>query len=292
LVKPVLLNSKLNLSKFIKRTAKTLGWKKLGYEKTDLKVSELENLSKKLPLKLVGTQNLIEKLREVKSNEEVSVITKAAQITDQVFQKILPKLKAGLREQEVEAKIRTESAKLGASGQSFAPIVAAGKHSSIPHHLTSNYRLRLGDVVLIDFGAKWSGYCSDMTRTVFLKKPTSKQKEVYDLVLKAQEVAIKGIKPGMTGAQADKFARKIIERAGFGENFLHSLGHGVGIEVHDGLRLVPKNKVVLRPGMVFTIEPGVYLPGKFGVRIEDLVVMKDDGVKVLSKSPKDLLVLN
>lgn len=292
LVKPLLLDSRHSLNKFIKKTAKSFSWKTLAYEKTDLRVSELEHLSKKLPLELVGTQNLIEKLRGVKNEEEILVITKAARITDQIWQKILSEIKPGLREQELEAKIRVFSAQLGASGQSFPPIVAAGQHSSIPHHLTSGYRLGQEDVVLLDFGARWSGYCSDMTRTVFLNEPTQKQKEVYNLVLKAQEAAIKGIRPGMTGAQADKLAREIINKAGFAKNFSHSSGHSVGIEVHDGFRLTPKSKVVLKPGMIFTIEPGIYLPGEFGIRIEDLVVMENDGVRVLSQSPKKLIVLN
>ena len=292
LVKPMLLDSKQSLNKFIKKTGKSFGWKTLAYEKTDLRVSELELLSEKLSLKLVGTQNLIEKFRQVKSEEEISLVTKAAQVTDQVFQRILPELKPGLQEQEVEAKIRFLSAQLDASGQSFPPIVAAGQHSSIPHHLISSYQLAQEDLVLLDFGAQWSGYCSDMTRTVFLNQPTPKQKEIYNLVLKAQEAAIKGIGPGMTGAQADELARRIINKAGFTKNFSHSLGHSVGIEIHDGFRLAPKSKVVLKPGMIFTIEPGVYFPGEFGIRIEDLVVMENDGVRVLSQSPKNLLVLN
>lgn len=282
----VLLDANLNLTRFLKKKISQNNWQTLAYEKKDLKVFELERLTKSLSGNLVGTADLVEKLREIKTPQEITFLTRAARLTDQVFEQARSKIKPGMTELEAALLFQELFVKVGAAGQAFPPIVAAGQNTSVPHHLTSAYRIKKNDPVLVDFGLKVNGYCSDLTRMIFLGKPTPDQQKIYALVRLALETALAQIKPGMTGHQADRIARDVIKKQGYGRNFLHSLGHSVGLQIHDGFRLGPKSKTVLRPGMVFTIEPGIYLPGEFGIRLEDLVVLEKNGARLLSHSPK------
>ena len=176
-----------------------------------------------------------------------------------------------------------------ADGPSFSSIVASGPNASMPQAVVSDRQIQPGEPITIDIGAKWQGYCTDMTRTVCLGPAPDKLKEIYEIVLRAQEAVEQALKPGMTGQQADAIARDIIKEAGYGDNFGHGTGHGIGLEVHEPPGLSPaRGEDVLKPGMVFSVEPGIYLPGWGGVRIEDLVLMTEDGAEVLSKSPKRL----
>jgi len=181
--------------------------------------------------------------------------------------------------------------KRGASKLSFESIVASGKRSSLPHGVASNKIIEDGDMITLDFGCIYNGYCSDMTRTLVLGKANNKQKEIYNVVLEAQKTSLAAIKPGITGEELDTIARNIISEKGYGQYFGHGLGHGVGLEVHELPHVNVRGKVPMEPGMMITIEPGIYIPDFGGVRIEDLVLVTEDGYKVLSNSTKDLIEL-
>ena len=191
-----------------------------------------------------------------------------------------------LREIDVAWEIKSLGHKHSAEDVSFGPIVAFGKNTSIPHHKSGNTRLKPNDIVLIDMGMKYKGYCSDMTRTILPKKPTKLQNHLYNTVLKAQENALNNLKPNLSEQKIDSSARDIIEAAGYSENFGHATGHGVGLNIHESPNLNEKGKAKLKPGMIITIEPGIYLPGKFGIRIEDMALITKQGHKNLTKVPK------
>ncbi|MFA6992444.1 MAG: M24 family metallopeptidase, partial [Candidatus Gracilibacteria bacterium] len=189
---------------------------------------------------------------------------------------------------EVVWKIKELGQKFGAEGVSFDPIVAFGKHTALPHHEPDFTKLKKGDIVMVDMGMKYKGYCSDMTRMIFTAKPTTKQKEIYNLVLKAQENALDKIRSGVSGKKADAFARKIIEKAGYGENYGHAGGHGVGLDIHESPSLSENYKKSIKENSVITIEPGIYLTGEFGIRIEDMAIVKKSGLKTLTRISKKL----
>ena len=249
-------------------------------------ITEKNNHMEIIPLK-----GLLTNLRMIKEKEEIDIIKKSANITDDAFNHILTVIKVGMTEREVANELEHYMKKLGASGPSFDFIVASGKRSSLPHGVASNKVIEDGDFVTIDMGCVYEGYCSDMTRTFVMGRATDKQKEIYDIVLEAQEAALMSIKPGITGFELDKVARDIISNKGYGENFGHSLGHGVGLEVHELPRIANHESAntELAPGMVITDEPGIYIPDFGGVRIEDLVVVTEDGCEILSKSTKELI---
>lgn len=285
--------------------------KNLGIEKNDLRVGEFEELKKSLTkyhdrwnlskVQLVPTENLVEDLRAEKEPEELAKIEKAAEIADKCFAHILRFLKPGLTEKEVADEIEWFIRKQGAADLSFDPLVASGPNSSLPHCTkTENRKLETEDIVLLDFGAKVDGYCSDMTRVVFLGRSTEEQKKIYLLVSKAQRKALgallysfKGLKSSadkkVKAQEIDKVARSHLKSCGF--EFIHGLGHGVGLSEHEAPRLGPTSRDILKEGMVFSLEPGVYLPGRFGIRIEDLVVLEKSGPKILTKSTKEIIEL-
>lgn len=230
-------------------------------------------------------------LRSVKDEEELKKMARAEQIGDEAFSYILTQMKPGVTELEIAAKLEYYMKSHGAQEKSFDTIVASGYHSAMPHAVPSEKVLEKGDFITLDFGCKYQGYCSDMTRTVVLGKASEKQKEVYRIVLEAQKTALANLRAGMTGAQGDKLAREVIEKAGYGEYFGHGLGHSVGLEIHENPRLSQKEKTVLKPGMIETVEPGIYIPDFGGVRIEDMVVITEDGIRNLTSSPKELIEL-
>lgn len=268
---------------------------KLNFEENDLTVAELGKLKKELNgITLVPTQNKIEKLRMIKRDDEIADIRAAAKLTDQCFDYILGKLKPGITEAEIAWGIESYVKKNGAS-LSFSPIVAFGKNSSMPHYQPADScKLVADSLILLDFGARVNGYASDMTRVVFLGKPKDEWKRAYKTVLEAQTWALDYLasRPGLEreGDAVDTSVRDIIERAGF-PTYPHSLGHGVGLDIHEAPRLTIKSNQSLKPRMVITIEPGIYVEGQYGIRIEDLVLLKKDGIKLLSKSPKNIIVL-
>lgn len=271
---------------------KELGLNKLGFEDQFVTVSQYNDFKENLNgIELIPLKDTLNKIRIIKDEDEITQIRKAAEIADNTFKYICSILKPGITEWEISLEIESFMKKNGASGTSFESIVASGKRSSLPHGVASQKVIEDGDFVTIDMGCIYNGYCSDMTRTVVVGKASDKQKEIYNIVLEAQGEALKHIKPGVTGYDVDKIARDIIKDKGYGEYFGHGLGHGVGLEVHESPRLSPLGKDTLKANMVVTDEPGIYLPDFGGVRIEDLIVVTEDGCEVLSKSPKELIEL-
>lgn len=261
--------------------------RQVGFEGADVSVRFLEFLKKKSPrVKFRDVVNEISKRRMIKKPAELAAIIRAQKITDDIFAALKKWLHRGVSEKEVAWKIETLAHELGADDISFTPIAGINENSASPHHHNSDRRLRKGDMILIDMGVIYKRYCSDMTRVLFSAKPTPEQAKIYNLVLAAQEMAIKKLRAGVTGTVGDSFAREVIEKAGFGEKFGHSLGHGVGLDVHELPNLSRKYKWVIPAGSVVTIEPGIYLMGKFGVRLEDMVVVGRSGVRNLTKSSK------
>ena len=228
-------------------------------------------------------------LRVIKNEEELAWMERAEQIGDEAFSYILGELRPGISELEVAAKLEYFMRSNGAEKVSFDAIVASGLNSAMPHAVPTGKLLEKGDFVTLDFGCKYQGYCSDMTRTVVIGKADSRQKEIYQIVLDAQLAALEGLRPGMTGAEGDRLAREAIEKAGYGEYFGHGLGHSVGLEIHEKPALSMKDQTVLCPGMIETVEPGIYIPGFGGVRIEDMVVLTETGIRNLTSSPKELI---
>ncbi|NMA62406.1 MAG: aminopeptidase P family protein, partial [Firmicutes bacterium] len=265
--------------------------KKIAFEADTVTVKQLQDWEEKIPGQFVGVSGWVQELRMIKTPEEIASIRKAAQIADEAFAKLLPQIRSGVSEQELALELEFLMRKAGASGMSFSPIVASGPNSALPHARPSERILSHGDFVVFDFGCIVNGYCSDMTRTIVVGEPEEKHLLIYDLVLKAQLESLAAVAPGKTGVEIDTIAREIISDAGYGEYFGHGLGHGVGLEIHENPRLSKTDQTVLQPGMVVTVEPGVYLPGFGGVRIEDLVLVTEDGHEVLSSTFKELYVV-
>ncbi|HUF89526.1 MAG TPA: Xaa-Pro peptidase family protein [Gemmatimonadota bacterium] len=240
---------------------------------------------------LVPVQEWVEEARAVKSAAEIEAIRRACRVADATFEVMLGVIREGVTERELAARLGLELAREGADGPSFEPIVAFGERAALPHARPSARELRRGEVVLFDFGALVDGYVSDMTRTVAFGDPGPELRDIYSGVLAAQEAALRGIRAGMSGPEADALARDPLEAAGYGELFGHSLGHGIGLEVHEAPRLSKKSEDRLVPGMTVTVEPGVYLEGVGGVRIEDDVVIRESGLEILTASPKDRLIV-
>lgn len=269
--------------------------KRLGFEQdfvTYGDVQRYKTLEEVVPgLSLVPTSGVLELLRIIKDDSEVASIQRAADIADAAFTHILGYLRPGLSEKEVALELETFMRKQGASGPSFETIVASGWRSSLPHGVASDKVLESGDFVKMDYGAFYEGYCSDITRTVVLGKPSDKQREVYNVVLEAQRLALEAAKAGMTGQELDAVARSYIAGKGYGEAFGHSLGHGIGLQIHEGPRVSSSGSDLLKPQMVITIEPGIYLSQWGGVRIEDDVLLLEGGEKrIFTHSPKQELV--
>ncbi|UUZ79582.1 Xaa-Pro peptidase family protein [Paenibacillus sp. P26] len=271
---------------------KQIGLSRLGFEQNDLSYGAYRAAAEVLAgIELMPTDQLVETLRLIKDENELAVMQEAADLADRTFLHLLDVLKPGLTEEEVALEIEIFVRKNGAAGTSFETIVASGERSALPHGKASDRVLGTNEFVKLDFGAHYKRYCSDITRTVVLGKPSDKHREIYNIVLEAQVTALETIKPGMTGREADAVARDIIKRYGYGDHFGHGLGHGLGLEVHEAPRLSLQGDVVLQPGMVVTVEPGIYLPGFGGVRIEDDIVITETGNRRLTQSTKDLIVL-
>lgn len=269
-----------------------LGIKRLGFEEDFVTYGQYMEFKNKLQnMTLLPLDGAVGILRRYKDEDEIKRIEKAAIITDEAFGYICEFIKPGITEREIALELEGYMRKKGASGTSFDIIVASGLRSALPHGVASDKVVEKGEFITIDFGCIYEGYCSDMTRTIIIGKANHKQKEIYHTVLEAQTLAHEAIRPGITGIEADKAARDLIHRKGYGEFFGHGLGHGVGLEVHEAPRLSPSGKDVLGAGMVVTNEPGIYLPDFGGVRIEDLIVVTDDRNRILSKSPKELIEL-
>lgn len=271
--------------------AARLGGAKLGLSRADMTLggylglkAAVKEVPRKHRPKLVAAPPLVEKLRRTKDAEEMAALVRAIEIADRAYERVLEQLRPGLLETEVAAMVREAVGELGGEDVAFSTIVASGAWGALPHATPRPEPIREGDAVTIDMGALVDGYCSDLTRTVVVGRPEERFEEVYAVVAAAQRAAIEGIRPGMTGQQAHAFAQDVIDKAGYGEQFVHGLGHGIGLDVHEFPHLGKVSEDVLKEGMVFTIEPGIYIPGWGGVRIEDVVVLEADGPRVLSRA--------
>lgn len=277
-------SSKNRFENLLKKLISELGIGGLGIEENDLKVSEYKSIKK--TVKKVKDFKFHEH-RSVKNAGEIKLIEKACGIGDKTFKFIQTKIKTGISEKELRFFLDNFIREQGVE-PSFNTIVAFGINSAVPHHQTGGAKLKNGDFILLDFGVKFKGYCSDMTRTLVFGKASEKQKKIHKTVKQAQEKAVKFFEAGIKARELDKIARDYILGQGF-HSIPHSLGHGIGIEVHEHPYLSPNSKEVLTEGMVFSIEPGIYLPGFGGVRIEDLFVLEKDGIRQLTKSHKELI---
>ena len=266
--------------------------KKLVYEDLSVLHTMYVNYFEKLGTELIGAGDTFLKARTVKTPEEIAKVEAACDLASAALERTFKYIKAGVTEIELAARLEYEMRLAGADKPSFDTIIASGVRGSMPHGTASDKVIEKGDGVTIDFGAFYNGMCSDMTRTVFVGEPSAEMRKIYEVVKEAQQTAIDGYKPGMKGKDLDKLARDVIDEAGYGEYFGHSLGHGVGIDVHEGVSVSPGSEQLLEKGMIFSVEPGIYVPGLGGVRIEDLVTIGDNGkLRMITKAPvKDLLV--
>jgi Xaa-Pro aminopeptidase len=266
---------------------------RLGFEEADVSVRQHRRLRELLPdrIELVGVNGLFERLRAVKDPAEVASMRQAAALADDALGWLLEQGLIGRSERELALALEHRIRSLGAEDPSFPAIVAAGAHGALPHASPRDVEIPIGQLVVIDWGARVDGYNSDCTRTVAAGPTDEEAASVYSVVLEAQLAGVNGVRPGAGGGEVDRAAREVIEAAGYGPQFGHGLGHGVGLEVHENPRLSQRSDDVLGAGNAVTVEPGIYLPGRFGVRIEDLVVVTDDGCEILSSLSKELTVV-
>ena len=263
----------------------------LGYEEGYLTVAELQSFEKGLKADLIPYGGKINAFRSVKEDWELARMRKAQEITDQAFSEVLGRIKVGMTEKELQAELIYCLYKNGGEGLAFDPIVVSGPNTSLPHGVAGERKICEGDFITLDFGALWGGYCADMTRTVAVGYVTDEMKKVYETVLAAQQAGIAVTKTGATGKEIDGAARQVIADAGYGEYFGHGYGHSIGMECHESPNCNPSGTAPMQTNMVTSAEPGIYLPGKFGVRIEDLVVFKENGCENLTHSPKNLIIV-
>ena len=267
------------------------GLRELGFEETTVSFLEYSVLEEIIDAQLIPISGMIEELREIKDEEEIAIIEKACSIADLAYDHILKMIQPGMTEIEVANQLDFYMRSLGASGVSFETIVASGLRSAMPHGVASKKIIEQGDLITIDFGCYYEGYVSDMTRTFAIGDPGEQLKEIYQIVLEAQLAVLEVAKPGVTGKQLDAVARDYITKHGYGEAFGHSTGHGIGLEIHEGPNVSVRAEKQFVPGNIITDEPGIYLPGIGGVRIEDDLLITSDGNRVLTHSPKELIIL-
>jgi Xaa-Pro aminopeptidase len=266
--------------------------KRVGIEKEYLTLAQYSELRKNFVMpRFVPTSELVESLASVKSQAEISLIKRAIVITDAVFAEILKIVKAGISELDVSAEISYLHKKYGAEKDSFEPIVVSGPRGSLPHGKPSSKKIKRGELVTLDLGCFYRGYCSDLTRTIAVGKPSGLARKVYGIVLEAQQKAIDSAQSGIKAKKLDGISRDYIRSKGYGKHFGHGLGHGIGLQIHEFPRVSARSTHTLRSGNVITVEPGIYLPGKFGVRIEDDIVIRDGTCDVLTKSPTSMIVV-
>lgn len=287
-----IIENKTPLVDYLVDVIKKYKIKKLAYEDSFMTVGFYNNLKDKLEnVEFIPLKETEGNIRIIKDKEELQNIKKAAEIADSAFKHILDYIKPGVTERDIAIELEYFMKSCGATGLSFESIVASGWRSSLPHGVATDKKINLGDLLTLDFGCVYNGYCSDMTRTIVIGKADEKQKKIYGIVLKSQIEALSHIKPGVLGKDVDKIARDIIKGSGYGDYFGHGLGHGVGLAIHEEPRLSPIGETALEANMVVTDEPGIYIPDFGGVRIEDLVVVGKDGPIVYSTSPKELIEL-
>ena len=265
--------------------------RRVGFEDAYMTVQDYERYRKALSCDLVPATQLLWDLRMVKDDEEIEAMVAAQRIAERALTDILEEIRPGVTEKEIAARLQYLMLHYGASDMSFDPIVVSGPNGSLPHGVPSERTIQRGEFVTMDFGCVYQGYCSDMTRTVAVGFATEEMQAVYNTVLSAQKAGIAAAKSGVTGREVDGAARAVIDAAGYGDYFGHSFGHGVGVEIHEAPNASPLNDKPLPAGAVISAEPGIYLPGKLGVRIEDVILLTEDGCLDITKAPKELLIL-
>ena len=266
--------------------------KTVGYEDTELTVAEFSALKSKLSaFKFQPCGNHVNFVRSFKDETEIAYIKKAQSITDAAFSDILKIIRAGMSEKELAVELEYRMAKNGAEGLAFETIIASGVNTSKPHAHPTDKLIRAGDAVTMDFGARYHGYCSDMTRTVFVGEPSAEMRKIYEVVLQAQQMGIKNAYTGVSGEEMDSFCREVIKANGYGEYFSHSTGHSLGIDIHEDPRAAQGIKQKFAPKQLVTCEPGIYIPGVGGVRIEDMLLFEQDEVIDLTNSDKGIIIL-
>ena len=264
---------------------------RMGYEDEYMTAADFRRFSEKLHCELVPATELLWTLRAVKDQAELDCMIQAQRIAEKALADILGEIRPGVTEKEIAALLLYKMLHYGAEDKSFDPIVVSGPNGSLPHGVPSEKPIQAGEFVTMDFGCKFGGYCSDMTRTVAVGHVTEEMETVYNTVLKAQLAGIAAAKAGVTGAAVDGAARQVIADAGYGPYFGHSFGHSVGVEIHENPNATPSNSKPLPAGVVISAEPGIYLPGKLGVRIEDVIVITEQGCQDITLAPKELLIL-
>src|SRR6185295_7080230 len=269
-----------------------LGVRRLAFEAHDVTVGGLQQLQDKAPdVKFVAVGELVERLRWIKDAEEIALLNEAQSCTDVAFDDILERLSVGMTERQVALELEHALRRAGADGLSFESIVAFGEQAAEPHHHPTHRVLEEGDVIKMDFAGLYGGYHADMTRTISFGAPPPELRKIHDVVRQAQQAAIDAVCAGVTGGAVDAVAREVVDGAGYGAFFTHGLGHGVGLEIHEGPNFRRDGEDVLPVGAVMTVEPGIYVPGLGGVRIEDMVEVGEDGCRVIGTSIRELIEL-
>ena len=277
--------------KLINEAIAEFGVTKLGFEEDYLNVSEFRYYEKGLNAQLVPMNKAIHKFRQIKEEWELNLMRSAQEITDKAFSEVLGRIKIGMTEKELQAELIYCLYKNGADNTAFDPIVVSGPNTSLPHGVAGDRVIQAGDFVTMDFGALYCGYCADMTRTVAVGYATEEMEKVYNTVFEAQKAGIAATKAGVLGKEIDGAARKVIADAGYGKYFGHGYGHCLGMEIHEAPSVSLAGETVMEENMIASAEPGIYLPGKFGVRIEDVLIFKENGYEDITHSPKNLIIV-
>lgn len=264
---------------------------KLGAEEQKLSYQEYLSYQKTLGLDLIPAQAVFLELRASKTEDELEYMRAAQKISERALEDVLGIIRPGISEREIAAELNYRMMKYGAEGNSFDTISITGTKTSMPHGVPGDELVKDGDFVTMDFGCLKGGYCSDMTRTVAVGHVTDEMKKIYEIVLEAQLTGIENARAGITGYEIDKAARDVIANAGYGQYFGHSFGHSLGLDIHEAPYAMPRSRVIMPEGAVISAEPGIYLPGRFGVRIEDVMILRKDGAEVITEAPKQLIVL-
>ncbi len=263
----------------------------IAFEDETISLHEYKNYTESIDAKFVGIGNTLIEARNIKTDEEIENVSKANEIAEKSFDELLNYVEVGRSERELSAMLEYFMAKNGSEGVSFPTILLCGSHTSLPHGVPSDRVISEGDFVLFDFGATYNGYCSDMTRTVAVKYASEEMSIYYNLVLRSQLAGIEALRAGVPCSAAYAASYDVLEEMNMGKYFRHSLGHGIGLDIHEGYNLSPRSKDVLKCGNLTSVEPGIYIPDKFGIRIEDMCLVTDDGCQIITNTPKELIVL-
>ena len=280
------------MSALIRRALEEAGAVKVGFEEEVMTVAQHKVFSEKLSCELLPASKLLTSLRGSKDEEEIARLVAAQKIAEGALEQLLKEIRIGTTEKEIAARLQYLMVSAGAEKLSFDTIVASGPNSSMPHAVPTERKIQKGDFITIDFGCVYQGYCSDMTRTFAIGEVSDEMRRVYNIVLEAQKAGIAAARAGISGKDIDGAAREVIEKAGYGKYFGHSFGHSLGIDIHESPNASPANEEPMPVGAVISAEPGIYLPGKFGVRIEDVLVLGKDGCRNITAFPKELLVID